>query len=329
MAITWVKGLDFKPYYPLLLEADPNLDFVKNYLKTSYVALYYIEEEVCGLLVLKPQDTTFEIMNLSVKESFQGKKIAQELLKEAIYFARLLGGKKLFIATGTTGSLQLYLYQKMGFRFYEINRDFFTLNYPKIIENNLLLQDQIVLDLDLTARPFSDEIRPLKETDEIAYKEFLKDIIEFDQENPFSKEMIKRLKLQENIPFSDILQKEKDNLHPTKKDLVPQMNYYLFQNNHIAGQVSIRLFLTEKLAKTGGHIGYYLAPSFRNRHLGQYLLAFALKNAPEERLLILAYENNLASRKLIENFGGKYLATYPTTSFPLISYEINTEHKKA
>lgn len=61
------------------------------------------------------------------------------------------------------------------------------------------------------------------------------------------------------------------------------------------------------LALEGGHIGFDVAPSYRGRGYGKKMLKLVLPKASElgiRKALITADEDNIASRKVIENNGG-------------------------
>lgn len=137
--------------YDLLLLADPSRKLVDEYLSrgTCFVASY--EAEIVGVLVLiRTRPEMMEIVNVAVKETYQGKGIGNKLILYAIEQAKELGIKTLEIGTGNPGAAQLMLYQKCGFRITWIDRDFFIRHYPEpIYENGLLCRDMIRMSMDL------------------------------------------------------------------------------------------------------------------------------------------------------------------------------------
>ena len=84
--------------------------------------------------------------------------------------------------------------------------------------------------------------------------------------------------------------------------------YYAFLNGKIAARISCRWQLEKgNLATIGGHIGYQTAPAFRRQGIMTKLLSFALERYAERGInpvFITAREDNVASRKTIENAGG-------------------------
>jgi predicted acetyltransferase len=89
---------------------------------------------------------------------------------------------------------------------------------------------------------------------------------------------------------------------------VPDSTYWLAdKNNRILGAVNIRHQLTDKLLESGGHIGYGIRPSERQKGYATKLLSLALEKLKEigvGKALITCDENNLASAKVIIKNGG-------------------------
>lgn len=88
---------------------------------------------------------------------------------------------------------------------------------------------------------------------------------------------------------------------------VPQTTFWLVDNGEFIGRVSIRHTLTEELLKVGGHIGYDIRPSKRQKGYGKKILELALPKAKElgiNRALVTCDETNIGSKKIIEANGG-------------------------
>jgi predicted acetyltransferase len=84
---------------------------------------------------------------------------------------------------------------------------------------------------------------------------------------------------------------------------------YILKNNigKILGATSIRHHLTEDLKNYGGHIGYGIRPSERNKGYATIMLKLALEKAKElniDKVLIHCDYENLASSKVITKNGG-------------------------
>ncbi len=88
---------------------------------------------------------------------------------------------------------------------------------------------------------------------------------------------------------------------------VPCTTYWLIDKGEFIGRVSIRHQLTPHLLREGGHIGYDIRPSKRNKGYGKHLLALALPKAKGlgiHKVLVTCNETNIGSKKIIEQNGG-------------------------
>src|SRR3989339_427733 len=89
---------------------------------------------------------------------------------------------------------------------------------------------------------------------------------------------------------------------------VPGTMLYGFTDNQtIVGRVSIRHKLTDFLLKRGGHIGYSVAPRFRQKGYASEMMAQSIlycKKIGIEKLLITCASDNIPSWRIIEKNGG-------------------------
>jgi predicted acetyltransferase len=114
-----------------------------------------------------------------------------------------------------------------------------------------------------------------------------------------------------------ILQKQKNfsafvrNLHNHEKGidlpkkLVPCTTFWLINGNKFIGRVSVRHRMP--IIKESGHIGYEIRVSERKKGYGNKILAMVLPKAYRlglKKVLIICNEDNIGSRKIIENNGG-------------------------
>lgn len=89
---------------------------------------------------------------------------------------------------------------------------------------------------------------------------------------------------------------------------VPSSFYWLFVDGHPVGKGNIRHFLTDKLRAEGGHIGYAIRPSERNKGYGTVLLKMIIKEARKmniEKVLLTVRNSNTNSIKVALNNNGK------------------------
>ncbi len=86
-------------------------------------------------------------------------------------------------------------------------------------------------------------------------------------------------------------------------------NTFLFAEvgGELVGRVSIRHDLNDYLATVGGHIGYAVRPADRRRGYARSILRQSLqraKNLGLDQVLITCDDDNVASARPIESFGG-------------------------
>ena len=90
-------------------------------------------------------------------------------------------------------------------------------------------------------------------------------------------------------------------------DRVPQTELWLVENDKFIGWTKIRHRLNENLLLQGGHIGYSIRPSARNKGYGTKILELTLAEAKSmgiDKVLITCDDDNIGSAKIIEKNGG-------------------------
>ncbi|MBQ3762713.1 MAG: GNAT family N-acetyltransferase [Clostridia bacterium] len=88
---------------------------------------------------------------------------------------------------------------------------------------------------------------------------------------------------------------------------VPSTTYWLCVDGAPVGFGNVRRFLTEALRKTGGNIGYGIAPAQRGKGYGKLLLKLLLQKAREvgiEKALLTIRADNLPSLAVALANGG-------------------------
>ncbi len=88
---------------------------------------------------------------------------------------------------------------------------------------------------------------------------------------------------------------------------VPSSMLYGFVEGKIVGRMSIRHQLNDYLLRRGGHIGYAVAPRFRQRGYARDMFRQTLPICQElglEKILVTCADHNEPSWRLIEHFGG-------------------------
>lgn len=137
----------------LLLLADESPEQVAGYIDDGDL---FVLEDPSGLalgitLVLYEGDATAELKAIAVRPDRQGQGVGKRMLQRVLAGLRERGVGRVLVATGTSSLAPLALYQKLGFRLFRIDRDFFTpeRGYPdEIVENGIRLRDMVWLDLE-------------------------------------------------------------------------------------------------------------------------------------------------------------------------------------
>ena len=92
--------------------------------------------------------------------------------------------------------------------------------------------------------------------------------------------------------------------------LVPSSTYLGVRekDNYIVGMIDIRHYLNEYLTQVGGHIGYGVRKTERNKGYAKQILKLALEKCKKlkiKRVLITCDEDNIASEKVILSANAK------------------------
>ena len=99
---------------------------------------------------------------------------------------------------------------------------------------------------------------------------------------------------------------------PRPAGFVPMTTLWWVEDDRFLGRLAIRHRLTPALQKAGGHIGYDVRPSARRQGHATAMLAAALPVANAlgiDGALLTCDETNIASRRVIEANGGRYVDT--------------------
>lgn len=109
--------------------------------------------------------------------------------------------------------------------------------------------------------------------------------------------------------FASFIQYLSDCEDPLRMALgrVPQSTFWAFIGERLVGICKLRHYLRPDLERHGGHIGYVVRRSERNKGYGTQMLALTLEKARAlalERVLLTCYSENTGSAKVIKRNGG-------------------------
>ena len=107
---------------------------------------------------------------------------------------------------------------------------------------------------------------------------------------------------------------EQDRMCIPSEQRVPAETYYLVtEQDRIIGMINIRLCLNERLMKCGGHIGYGIRPSERNKgynKINLYLALLRCQSLGIKEVILDCDSSNLASSRTMEALGGVRIDEY-------------------
>lgn len=147
------------------------------------------------------------------------------------------------------------------------------------------------------------ELRQLNENDE---KAFLQGINDWEGEDLTWYSFLWRDGMT-YLDMLDLLKKEHQGID-LPEGRVPATMLYGFLDGQIVGRVNIRHELNDQLRRHGGHIGYSVAPRFRDKGYAKEMLSQSLdfcKKLGLPSVMLTCADDNIPSWKVIEALGGK------------------------
>ena len=135
----------------LLLQANPDKGKVLNEYNQSTNYIFMNNNKVIGVILLDAiSNENVEILNLSIKEDYQGKGYGKKFLNTIFNILENEGYKKIQVGTGNSSLRPLAFYQKLGFRIISIKKNYFIDNYTEdIYENTIQCVDLLMLEKNI------------------------------------------------------------------------------------------------------------------------------------------------------------------------------------
>ncbi|MFD8308447.1 GNAT family N-acetyltransferase [Streptomyces sp. NPDC059690] len=106
--------------------------------------------------------------------------------------------------------------------------------------------------------------------------------------------------------WTERLREQSDRSRPVGEGRVHATHWWIVDGETYLGAIDLRHYLNAFLLEGGGHIGYSIRPSARQRGLATWALGAVLLKAPALGLdrLLLTCDDNAASARTIERNGG-------------------------
>ena len=137
-------------YMDLLLNADPDENIVRKYLKEGELYIGLIENKVvCEVIITKVDKDTCELKNIATEKEYRGRGYASELIKY-VFNTYKLQYKRMIV--GTTENM-IPFYVLNGFtKYHHTIKNFFVDNYKEEIWDG----DLHCIDMYYYAKEFSN-----------------------------------------------------------------------------------------------------------------------------------------------------------------------------
>jgi len=141
-------------YLPLFRLAEDSEPQLCSYYQAGELYAYHdgAGRTLGIVLVLPGAIAEAELKTVAIDVEMQGQGIGQQMVKAVLAELCRAGVRRVIVGTGSCGIGQLAFYQRLGFRLWLIERDFFTADrgYPSgITENRIPLRDMVWMDLEL------------------------------------------------------------------------------------------------------------------------------------------------------------------------------------
>jgi predicted acetyltransferase len=84
-------------------------------------------------------------------------------------------------------------------------------------------------------------------------------------------------------------------------------SYFCLINDEVVGTIRYRRGSNRLIEQVIGHTGYDTKPSVRGKGVAKYMLSWLQEQVLTEHIIVTCEQNNLASKKVIESCGGKFI----------------------
>ncbi|MFU8689472.1 GNAT family N-acetyltransferase [Rossellomorea sp. FS2] len=150
MEIIYEQQKDRSAFIPLLMLADESEAVVRSYLEDGEVYTFSNAGETVGIMLMVAVDSsTIEIKNMAVVDSARGQGTGRQMIKEMEKKLKNSGYRTILVGTSNSSIGNLIFYQKCGFRFESIKKDFFLVYPEPFYENGIRGLDMVMLKKEL------------------------------------------------------------------------------------------------------------------------------------------------------------------------------------
>jgi predicted acetyltransferase len=128
--------------------------------------------------------------------------------------------------------------------------------------------------------------------------------------------------------YETALKDPKGYLHSLIVDSQNTSTYFCMQNDEIIGAIRCRHHTNTYIENVIGHVGYETKPSARGKGVAKFMLSWIQKNVLTGSIIITCEADNIASQKVIERCGAKYLNRIfsPEKSNEVKRFQLNNKY---
>lgn len=150
MILEQVKTINRQVYKPLLLLADESEDMVQTYIDAGELYEIRMQDDIIGVaLYIEEAPHVIELKNIAIRPTYRGQGIGKQVITDSFRIMKDKGYAKMIVGTANCSIDNIALYQKLGFRLYDVKRDFFKQYRKHIIEFGILAIDMWMFEKQL------------------------------------------------------------------------------------------------------------------------------------------------------------------------------------
>jgi GNAT superfamily N-acetyltransferase len=146
---------DVETLFPLLLLAEPSERALRWSVQHLSEAAYRMDDAggaPVGAVTVRWSGDECEIVELAVAESAHGRGLGRRLVEWVLDEARRRGRRAVEVGTANASLGNLAFYQKCGFRFDHVRRDYFRYYREPRFAHGIRIRDLVVFRYELTDR---------------------------------------------------------------------------------------------------------------------------------------------------------------------------------
>jgi GNAT superfamily N-acetyltransferase len=155
LAVREVPAEDVEQLFPVLLQAEPSERALRWSVRHLSEKAYRLDVDgaLAGAATVRWAGDPCEIVELAVDERLHGRGLGRRFVAWIVGEAARRGKHAVEVGTANASLGNLAFYQKCGFRFDHVRRDYFSYYREPRVEHGIPVRDLVVFRYDLNAPP--------------------------------------------------------------------------------------------------------------------------------------------------------------------------------